>query len=151
MYQYKNAVWSIYLSIDIVERIFKITNSNGPDFDQFWSKPYKSAKDRPKIRGNFFCQIFVKIVELMDKTHEILHRGPALQKTSKQRSCHWPIPWCKYLFIHKKQIKIKSKLKVKSKYLDLKLQWRELYLLYGRVQYKHVWKQIHIRIVEITE
>ena len=78
-----------------------------------------------RFRGTFFCQIFVKIVELMDKKHEILHRGqtyPALQKTSKQRFCQWPIPWCKYLFIHKKQIKIKSKLKVKSKYLDLKLQ-----------------------------
>ena len=76
-----------------------------------------------RFRGTFFCQIFVKIVELMDKKHEILHRGqtyPALQKTSKQRFCQWPIPWCKYLFIHKKEIKIKSKLKVKSKYLDLK-------------------------------
>ena len=37
-----------------------------------------------RFRGTFFCQIFVKIVELMDKKHKILHRGqtdPALQKT----------------------------------------------------------------------
>ena len=62
------------MGLSIALRISKITKSKGPNFAQFWSKPYEAVWDRWKtaqrFREKYFCLIFVKNVVVLGEKHD---------------------------------------------------------------------------------
>ena len=87
-------------------RISIITNSIGPDFAQFWSKPNESVWDRWKtvwgFRGKCFCQKWGTYGRKTWREWLIKMKFCTEVKTPKQPYCQSPPSWCIYLpiFFH---------------------------------------------------